>query len=111
MTLFPHLYELDFWGVYDRGKPNEERIIFRPLEPIELGRYAIAPAIKQPGGLVRLFFDNVFWPPDVVVEPPAWIFLYTAAGKPKVTVESITQAPVHALYGRRKTTNFQSPDI
>jgi len=111
MTLLPHLYEIDFWGVYDRGVPNAERIVFRALQPIELGRYIVASGVRQPGGVVRLLYDNVYWAPEVIIEPPAWVFLYTAPGKPTITVETITQAPVHALYWGKKETIFDLPEV
>ncbi len=104
--------EIDFWGIYERGIPNSERIVFRPLIPIELGRYFVAVAVRQPDGQAcASMFDNAFFFPDVVVEPPTWVIIYTGRGKSKVTIEPYTRDPVHALFWQRDVTIFNAPNL
>src|SRR5882724_12531878 len=57
------------------------------------------------------FYDNAFWFPDVAIDPPTWVFIFTGPGTPTVSFEKYTGAPLHILYWGRKTTIFTTPNI
>jgi len=114
MTFLPPIFELDYWGVYDRGVPNKERIIFKPRVRVNLTSFMIVTGIQKPENGVNAlqpFYDNAFWFPDVVIDPPTWVFIFTGPGTPTVSTEQYTGAPLHVLYWGRKATIFTTPNI
>lgn len=111
MKFVPYLFEIEYWGVYDRGIPNQERLVFRPRIPLDMTQFFVALAIKGDHESISTFFDQAYWFPDVVIEPPSWVFLYTCAGTSKVTTEAVTKAPLHALFWGKPSTLFHAPTV
>lgn len=82
MIYLPPVFELTLVGVMDANVPNQERIIIRPTERVNLGHFGIFLARLDPSqGGHRPLADRFFWFGDVEVEPPAWVIVYTGHGK------------------------------
>ena len=106
----PDILELQIFGVYDRGVPNAERIVLRPLIALDLANYALTLGVRTPRGAWPTT-DHYFWLGSYLIEPPSWIFVYTGPGRPKVTHESQTKEPVHVMHWNKPEVVFQNPDV
>jgi hypothetical protein len=73
-------------GLFDAGVPNQERVVLKPNKKMSLVGYGILVGVDAGTAGAFPLFDNVFWFPDVVVEPPCWIYVYTGAGKMQQTL-------------------------
>ncbi len=112
MITFPNIYELEIWGVYDRGVPNAERIVFKPRIQVNLGNYIVTIGFQpQPGTPATLIQNQLFWFGELLVTPPSWVFLYTGPGTPTITHENMTKEPVQSLYWGSKQTLFSNGSI
>jgi hypothetical protein len=111
MTFLPDIPELDYWGIYERGVPGKERIVFKPRIGVMLTQYCIVVGQNDVGGMFRPFFDNAFFFPDVAVVPPAWVFVFTGRGTATITFEGHTKEPLHSLYWGRSETIFHDPRV
>lgn len=108
LSLIP---ELALIGIVDAGKPNEERIAIRPTQLASLQGAGLAVGLfDQETSGARPMFDNVFWFPDVVVCPPAWILVYTGPGMPReTTMDDGTK--VFTYFWHRSQTIFGDPRL
>jgi hypothetical protein len=111
MTVLHDIFELEYWGIFDRGIPNKERIVFKPRMRVQLTSFVILVGRKGPNGALQPYFDHAFLFPDVAVEPPTWVFVFTGPGTSVVSVEQYTQEPMQALYWGRTQTIFHDPNI
>ena len=111
MSNFSPIFEIEFWGVFDPGVPGKERIVFKPIIPINLSGYFVSIAVKDGLGGVRPLFDQAFFFQDIEIGPPAWVFIYTGQGTAAVSFEEHTNAPLHALYWGRQNTIFNSDGL
>lgn len=103
--------ELTILGVAHPGVPNEERVVVRPTESVQLGEFGIAVGLFVPEtGGARPLFDNVFWFPNHVLAPPAWILVYTGKGEPKQTMLPSGETVV-TLFWQRAITVFDGPNV
>lgn len=92
-------------GLFDAGVPNRERIVLRPQVEVSLATYGLAVAVGAGDAGGFPLYDNVFWFPDVIVEPPAWIYVYTGAGKIQQT-RGPNNDPALVFHWQRPTTLF-----
>lgn len=98
-------------GAIDRGVPNRERIVFRPAEPINLLQFVVCLALREPAGMVRPINDRVFWFPDMVVEPPCWIVLYTGPGTARTTTLPPSSQPAYTFHWGFPYTALNDPAV
>jgi len=103
-TLLPYVHELSIIGVADRGVPNRERIIIRPTEAVELGRFGLFLGINRPDGTVLPLRDQFFWFGDQIVAPPAWLFVFTGPGVYQESRVPETGHLAHSYHWGRHTT-------
>jgi len=75
------LPELHLVGVADPGKPNLERIVIRPTQQLNLNGYGLAVGVSAGAAGASPIFDNCFWFPAIVVQPPSWVLIYTGPGE------------------------------
>src|SRR5438105_869754 len=103
--------DLEILGVADPGVPNAERILIRPTRTVSLIGFGIAMGlfISREQGAMPIH-DNVFWFPDMIVEPPALLFVYTNAGKVlQTTLES--GEPALVFHWHRPYVLFTDPTL
>ena len=101
--------ELQMFGVFDASIPNRERIVLRPVIPLSLNSYGVAVGLPAlPVGAFPLF-DNCFWFPQMDVEPPAWIVIYTGPGKNKTS--SIGGTTTLSFHWQRPFTLFGANNL
>ena len=94
-------------GVFDAAKPNLERIVLRPTEQTNLAGVGITVGLSN--GLI--FHDHVFWFPQIIVEPPTWIFVYTGAGSHRQTTVTGTREPALVYHWNRPRTIFNNVEF
>jgi hypothetical protein len=102
-------------GVYDRGVPNQERIVLRARSAFDAGQFAIGLGVHQ---ATYLDFpiavpipDQFLWFGNANVEAGAWIFLYTGAGEPRKTTVSGTSVPAYVIYWNKATTVLANSSV
>lgn len=104
------LADIQVVGVFEAGIPNKERVIIRPNRQISLVGVGIAVGLSAGDAGALPLFDNVFWFPEIIVEPPTWIFVYTGKGKTRQTTLA-TKDPALVFHWQRNATVFIKPDI
>jgi len=76
----PPVPELSIIGVADPGVPNNERIILRPTEPLNLARFCLVLGVRNPDGSTAPLPDHFLWLGELEVTVPSWIVIFTRAG-------------------------------
>lgn len=112
MALLPTISELTLVGVADRGVPNKERIVLRPMETVNVGEFALVVGVvsAEEGGFVPLP-DMFFWPGNIEISPPSWLYVYTAPGTYNVSKITSTNHPVHVCHWGKKQVVFTHDSI
>jgi hypothetical protein len=67
--------EITLVGVADPGVATQERVLLRPTEETTIAGLGLAVGVPASGGGAYTVFDNVYWFPSEMVEPPSWIIL------------------------------------
>lgn len=109
--ILPVVYELSMIGVLDAGVPNQERIIMRPTEPVNLAQFGIILALKSENELVTPLRDHFFWFGEFVTQPPCWLIVYTGPGDFTQTHVPVTGEIVYSLHWGKPNTVFNQPNI
>lgn len=108
MILAP-IEELTLMAVLERGIPNRECVALQAMRTINLGQFALFVGWQLPGGFAQPFHDSLFWFGDGFLQAHDWLFIYTAAGTPKVGVAQDGKSKVYSLHWGRSTTMFANP--
>jgi hypothetical protein len=103
--------ELTIVGVFDRGVPNQERIVLRVNETVNLGQYGIMIGIRGWSGTGVPVRDNLLWFGDGIVNRGDWIFVYTGPGTPKMTTLPNTEERLLSIHWGRQYTILNSDDL
>jgi len=93
----------------DAGIPNEERIILRPTRVVNLRGFGIAVGVAVNENSAMAIHDNIFWFPEMVVEPNAWLFIYT--GKGTFRQSTAGGSPAIVFHWQRATTLFGREEL
>mgnify|MGYP001593674457 CR=1 FL=1 len=109
--IFQFIHELAIIGVVDPGIANEERIVLRPTEITNMGMFGLFIGKNNPNNMVTPFHDNYLWLGDLIVQPPAWIFVYTGPGTFQQTTITESNHPAYIYHWGKRTTVFNHPDI
>jgi len=109
--IFPPPTEIHFWGIFDAGVPDKERLVFQVKSSVNLAQYGVFAGLKNPNGMVTPLSDNFFWFGEMQVNPPTWIVVMTRPGLFEVTTHANTGEPLQIHYWGRKSTIFNGPDI
>lgn len=90
MIRFPPIPELNLVGVDKAGIPDEERIVLRPTQQVNLGYFGMLLGRRADEGVqpVQNFF---FWFSEITVRPPSWVFVYTGRGEARWTTTRQTE--------------------
>jgi hypothetical protein len=110
-VVFPPVTELSLVGVIDAGVPNQERILLRPTQIVNLGEFGVLLGKPQPAGLATPFLDNFLWFGEVTIGPPSWIFVYTGPGQWQRTRLAETNEDAFVAHWGRNQTVFHDPEI
>ena len=98
-------------GVADPGVVNQERIVIRPMRPINLGDYFLGVGFVQPDGSVLPIQNVVYWFPQAFADPNDWVFLFTGRGTNSRTVTSDGLNPALVYHWGRSTVLFSQPNV
>ncbi len=99
-----NLTELTVVGVYDRGKPNQERIVLVANDTVNLGQYGLMLGIRAADGSAIPLRDNMLWFGNGYASKGDWIFVYTGPGEPRVSDLTNTKDKLYIVHwGRGKT--------
>jgi hypothetical protein len=109
--IFPPPTEIEFFGVYDAGVPNLERLAFQVKSSVNLAQYGIFAGWLNPDGTATPIRDNFFWFGEMQVNPPMWIILMTRSGIFETTQHPNTKEPLQVHFWGRKATIFENPNI
>lgn len=104
------LPDISLVGVFDANIPNRERIVLRPNRQISMGGVGIAVGFDAGANNALVVYDNVFWFPQMTVEPPVWIFLYSGRGEVKQTTVPSGE-PALVFHWQRPNTVFVDPKL
>lgn len=114
--MLSNLEELELSGVYDRGKPNNERIVTRSILPINLASYGVmlgrstARFAADPNNAIPIP-DNLFWFGNIDIAANTYIFLYTCGGNFRVTTTQAGDYPALVYHWGKSLTVLNDPDI
>ena len=103
--------ELAVVGVFSRGVPNEERIIIRANQTVQMGQYGLMIGVKLGQGFASPVRDNLLWFGDGIISKGDWIFVYTGPGNPRVTNLPNSPEKLYSIHWGRKTTFLASNDL
>jgi len=96
--------ELFVVGVFDRGIPNQERIVVKANEKVNMGQYGVMLGVKGANGTAFPISDNLYWFGDGYVFKGDWVFLYTGPGKPKTSELPNTKDKLYTIHWGRNVT-------
>jgi hypothetical protein len=109
--IIPPIPELKIIGVVDPGIPNQERIIFQPVEAVNTAQFVVCVGHKS--GKNWQILDNLCcWLGEAMLKPPTWFVLYTGMGKASVLTDNLGN-PIHVRYWGQGKVLFDPnrPDI
>lgn len=109
-SIYPNI---EIFGVYDRGVPNQERIVLRVNSPTSLNNYFLflGYSSNQNENTVWPYTDNFLWLTGVNMDVPGWIFVYTGKGTPSISSEKITKQPLQTLYWNKESVVLENFNI
>ncbi|MCK9376383.1 MAG: hypothetical protein M0P73_09545 [Syntrophobacterales bacterium] len=91
-------------SVFDRGIPNQERIVLYVNESLNLGQYGLMIGVRGQAGMAVPIRDNMLWFGDGIVNKGDWIFIYTGPGEAKTTMLPNTEERLFSIHWGRKET-------
>ena len=103
--------ELLVRGAFDRGIPNQERIVLQANATVDLGQFALLLGIRQQPGFAVPLRDNFFWFGDGIVSRGDWIFVYTGPGEGRSHSVPGTTEKLYTAHWGRKTTVLSSVEV
>lgn len=105
--IFPNIQDIQIVNVYDRGVPNNERILLKTNAGLNLAQYGVLIGLlNEKNGLASPYRDNIYTFKDVYLEPNSWIFLYTAPGTDYEGKLPHDNSPFQVFYWGKKITIF-----
>jgi|ERR1035437_659135 hypothetical protein len=109
--IIPPIFELGSVSVVDSSVKNQERIIFRPTEPINLSQIGIMIGWKNENGIIIPLNNSFFWFGEIEISPPCWIVIYTGKGTFQMLKHEQTGHPIYVFYWGRDVTIFNLREI
>jgi hypothetical protein len=103
--------ELSIVGVFDRGKPNEERVILRATELVNLGQYGLMIGVRGSDGMAFPIRDNLLWFGDALLNPDDWLVVYTGPGTPRATRLPNSVEWLYSVHWGRSITLLHDPNL
>jgi hypothetical protein len=103
--------ELSIVGVFSRGVGNEERIVFRATEMVQMGQYGLMIGVRLGQGFASPVRDNFLWFGDAILNKGDWVFVYTGPGNARVTNLPNSQEKLYSIHWGRERTFLASPEL
>ena len=103
--------ELTVQGAFDRGVPNQERIVLQANEIVNMGQFALLLGIRREMGSAIPIFDNFYWFGDGILSRGDWIFVYTGPGKARVNDVPNTNEKIYTVHWGRGETVLTSIEV
>lgn len=100
------VFELSLVGVAQANVPNQERILIRPTQEVDLTEFAVLLGYRADGGSLIPLWDYFYWFGNISVSPPSWICLYTGTGTYSQGPFPETGELIHSFYWGRSKTIF-----
>lgn len=89
--------------VKDHGVKNDERIILKALDSVDVGSYMLADTTYISDGEVSNKLRHTFWIPDQEVEKDDLVVIYTKEGKDSVKTNKSGNKTYFFYWGLNKT--------
>lgn len=89
--------------VKDQGVKNDERIILKALDDVDVGAYMLADTTYISEGEVSNKLRHTFWIPDQEVEKDDLVVIYTKEGKDSVKSNKSGNKTYFFYWGLNKT--------
>lgn len=105
------IQELKVVAVLDRGVANDECIVIRVDERVDLGQFGIMLGFQFPSKMARPYLDYLFWFGDGFVNQGDWIFIYTGAGEARTSASMDKQHNLFSVFWGRGSTVFANTNI
>ena len=104
--------ELRIVGIYDRGVPNQERIVLKVNELLNLAQYGILIAFQiAPEGPATPYNDQFIWLTERIIKEGTVIFIYTGPGEFRETVVLGTDIPALVMHWGKQYTIFANSNV
>lgn len=103
--------ELRVVGVFDRGVPNQERVVLQVNEVVNMGQFALLLGIRQQPATAIPIRDNLLWFGDGVLSRGDWIFVYTGPGEGRVNELPGTAEKLYTVHWGRTQTVLTSLEV
>lgn len=103
--------ELTVVGAFDRGIPNQERVVLQANEMVNMGQFALLLGIRQQEGFAVPIRDNFYWFGDGIVYKGDWIFVYTGPGESRKNEVPGTTEKLFTVHWGRTQTVLGSLDV
>lgn len=105
------ILDLTVVGVFDRGKPNFERIALRAQDMVIIGQFGVMLGIRQQGNSAFPLRDNLYWFGDGFLNKGDWIYLYTGPGEARTVNLPNTSETLYSVHWGRPNTILDHPEI
>jgi hypothetical protein len=103
--------ELAVVGIFDRGIPNQERIVILANESVNLGKYGIMLGLRASDGSAFPIRDNLLWFGNGWIQKGDWIFIYTGPGVAKATTLPNAEEKLYSIHWGRKQTILHAQEV
>jgi len=103
--------ELSVVGVFARGVPNEERIVLRANEPIQIGQYGLMIGVRLGQGFASPVRDNLLWFGDGTLNGGDWVFVYTGPGIARATNLPNSREKLYSIHWGKQTTCLANAEL
>lgn len=77
-----------FDSIKDAGSLEKERVVFKVIEPVNIGNYIVAESVEITDDTFSSKIQNVFWFPDQEMKEGDLVVLYTKEGTKANTINS-----------------------
>lgn len=98
--------ELTVVTVQNRGVANQECIVLRVEQHVNMGQFGLMLGRYQTGNSAVPYFDNLFWFGDALLKPGDWLFVYTGSGTANKTPAANGVNEIFNLFWGKQSTLF-----
>jgi hypothetical protein len=102
---------LEIVEVYDRGIPNQERILIRVNSGIRIRNHFIGIGFLKNAGEIVPINDSLLWLGAGDLTQNDIVYVYTGTGKPESGLTGTDQSKFYRMFWGRKNTAFHNPDV
>lgn len=108
--------DLELLGVFDRGVPYQERIVFKCKKALNLGDFGLVLGSftghdEARGNTALPYRDTFYWFGNVEVDENTYIYLLTCDGNPRFTVTTVTKDPALVIHWGKEQTILNNESI